>query len=78
MDVVPFQILTYHLALENKADPDFPRNILKAVTLKPNRALVILVALLMTLITSVNQSLDICVCYLYLLQMKYMCLLLFN
>ena len=78
MDVLPFQILTYHLALENKADPDFPRNIFKAVTLKPNRALASLVPLLMTLITSVNQLLDICVCYLYLLQMKYMCLLLFN
>jgi hypothetical protein len=48
MDVVPFQILTYHLALENKADPDYPRNILKAVTVKPNRALMILVALLAT------------------------------
>jgi hypothetical protein len=54
MDMVPFQILTYHLALENKADPDFPRNILKAVTVKPNRALVILVALLVRI-------LDICV-----------------
>jgi hypothetical protein len=49
MDVVPLQILTYHLVLENKADPDYPRNVLKAVTVKPNRALVILVALLVTL-----------------------------
>jgi glucosamine 6-phosphate synthetase-like amidotransferase/phosphosugar isomerase protein len=49
MDVVPFQIPTYHLALENKADPDYPRNILKAVTVKPNRALIIPVALLVTL-----------------------------
>ena len=29
--VVPFQLLAYYLSLENKNDPDFPRNLAKSV-----------------------------------------------
>ena len=34
LEVIPFQILAYHLALGNKADPDYPRNLAKSVTVK--------------------------------------------
>ncbi len=32
--VIPLQILVYHLALYNNADPDYPRNLAKSVTVK--------------------------------------------
>lgn len=34
VEVVPLQLLAYHLALERHADPDFPRNLAKSVTVK--------------------------------------------
>ena len=34
VEVVPLQLLSYHLALERNADPDFPRNLAKSVTVK--------------------------------------------
>jgi glucosamine--fructose-6-phosphate aminotransferase (isomerizing) len=34
LEVVPFQILAYHLALRRNADPDYPRNLAKSVTVK--------------------------------------------
>jgi glutamine---fructose-6-phosphate transaminase (isomerizing) len=34
VEVVPLQLLAYHLALERNADPDFPRNLAKSVTVK--------------------------------------------
>ncbi|MGA9150342.1 MAG: glutamine--fructose-6-phosphate transaminase (isomerizing) [Candidatus Nitrosopolaris sp.] len=34
LEVIPFQILAYYLALGNKANPDYPRNLAKSVTVK--------------------------------------------
>jgi glutamine---fructose-6-phosphate transaminase (isomerizing) len=34
IEVVPFQILAYYLALARNADPDYPRNLAKSVTVK--------------------------------------------
>lgn len=34
VEVVPLQLLSYHLALERNANPDFPRNLAKSVTVK--------------------------------------------
>lgn len=34
LEVVPFQILAYYLALRNNANPDYPRNLAKSVTVK--------------------------------------------
>ncbi len=34
VEVVPLQILAYYLALKKKADPDYPRNLAKSVTVK--------------------------------------------
>jgi len=34
VEIVPLQLLSYYLALEKKADPDYPRNLAKSVTVK--------------------------------------------
>jgi glutamine---fructose-6-phosphate transaminase (isomerizing) len=34
VEVVPFQLLAYYLAVERNADPDYPRNLAKSVTVK--------------------------------------------
>ncbi|MGA2666239.1 MAG: glutamine--fructose-6-phosphate transaminase (isomerizing), partial [Nitrososphaerales archaeon] len=34
VELVPLQLLSYYLALERKADPDYPRNLAKSVTVK--------------------------------------------
>lgn len=34
VEVIPFQILAYYLALEKEANPDYPRNLAKSVTVK--------------------------------------------
>ena len=34
VEVIPLQLLAYHLALERNANPDFPRNLAKSVTVK--------------------------------------------
>lgn len=34
LEVIPFQILAYYLALEKEANPDYPRNLAKSVTVK--------------------------------------------
>ena len=34
VEVIPLQILSYQLALKKKADPDYPRNLAKSVTVK--------------------------------------------
>jgi glucosamine--fructose-6-phosphate aminotransferase (isomerizing) len=34
IEVLPFQILAYYLALAKNADPDYPRNLAKSVTVK--------------------------------------------
>ena len=34
IEVIPLQILAYYLALKKKADPDYPRNLAKSVTVK--------------------------------------------
>jgi glucosamine--fructose-6-phosphate aminotransferase (isomerizing) len=34
VEVVPFQALAYYLAVERNADPDYPRNLAKSVTVK--------------------------------------------
>ncbi len=34
VEVIPLQILAYQLALENNADPDYPRNLAKSVTVR--------------------------------------------
>jgi glucosamine--fructose-6-phosphate aminotransferase (isomerizing) len=34
VEVIPLQMLAYHLALYNNADPDYPRNLAKSVTVK--------------------------------------------
>jgi glutamine---fructose-6-phosphate transaminase (isomerizing) len=34
LEVVPFQILAYYLALRKSVDPDYPRNLAKSVTVK--------------------------------------------
>ena len=31
LSIIPFQLFAYYLALENKNDPDFPRNLAKSV-----------------------------------------------
>ena len=34
VELIPLQLLSYYLALEKKADPDYPRNLAKSVTVK--------------------------------------------
>jgi glucosamine--fructose-6-phosphate aminotransferase (isomerizing) len=34
IEVIPFQLLAYYLALMSNADPDYPRNLAKSVTVK--------------------------------------------
>lgn len=34
LEVIPFQLLAYYLALGNQANPDYPRNLAKSVTVK--------------------------------------------
>jgi glutamine---fructose-6-phosphate transaminase (isomerizing) len=34
LEVIPLQILAYHLALHNNANPDYPRNLAKCVTVR--------------------------------------------
>ncbi|MBD0359115.1 MAG: glutamine--fructose-6-phosphate transaminase (isomerizing), partial [Nitrososphaeraceae archaeon] len=34
VEVIPLQILAYYLALKKKADPDYPRNLAKSVTVR--------------------------------------------
>lgn len=34
LEVIPLQMLAYHLALYNNADPDYPRNLAKSVTVR--------------------------------------------
>jgi glucosamine--fructose-6-phosphate aminotransferase (isomerizing) len=34
LEVIPLQILAYHLALYNNANPDYPRNLAKCVTVR--------------------------------------------
>ena len=33
-EIIPIQLLTYYAALEKNADPDYPRNLAKSVTVK--------------------------------------------
>jgi glutamine---fructose-6-phosphate transaminase (isomerizing) len=34
LEVIPFQMIAYYLALKRNADPDYPRNLAKSVTVK--------------------------------------------
>jgi glucosamine--fructose-6-phosphate aminotransferase (isomerizing) len=34
VEVIPFQLVAYYLALMSNADPDYPRNLAKSVTVK--------------------------------------------
>jgi glutamine---fructose-6-phosphate transaminase (isomerizing) len=34
LEVIPFQMIAYYLALEKNANPDYPRNLAKSVTVK--------------------------------------------
>jgi glucosamine--fructose-6-phosphate aminotransferase (isomerizing) len=34
LEVIPFQMIAYYLALEKDANPDYPRNLAKSVTVK--------------------------------------------
>jgi glutamine---fructose-6-phosphate transaminase (isomerizing) len=34
LEVIPFQVIAYYLALEKNANPDYPRNLAKSVTVK--------------------------------------------
>jgi glutamine---fructose-6-phosphate transaminase (isomerizing) len=34
LEIIPLQMLAYHLALYNNADPDYPRNLAKSVTVR--------------------------------------------
>jgi len=34
VEIIPLQLFSYYLALQNNADPDFPRNLAKSVTVK--------------------------------------------
>jgi glutamine---fructose-6-phosphate transaminase (isomerizing) len=34
IEIIPLQLFSYYLALHNKADPDFPRNLAKSVTVR--------------------------------------------
>ena len=34
LEVIPLQLFSYYLALQNNADPDFPRNLAKSVTVR--------------------------------------------
>jgi glucosamine--fructose-6-phosphate aminotransferase (isomerizing) len=34
VEIIPFQLLAYHTALERGEDPDYPRNLAKCVTVK--------------------------------------------
>jgi glutamine---fructose-6-phosphate transaminase (isomerizing) len=34
IEIIPLQLLAYHLALKKNADPDYPRNLAKSVTVK--------------------------------------------
>jgi glucosamine--fructose-6-phosphate aminotransferase (isomerizing) len=34
VEVIPLQILAYQMALANNADPDYPRNLAKSVTVR--------------------------------------------
>ncbi|HZT35375.1 MAG TPA: SIS domain-containing protein, partial [Nitrososphaera sp.] len=33
-EIIPLQLISYYLALQNNADPDFPRNLAKSVTVR--------------------------------------------
>jgi glucosamine--fructose-6-phosphate aminotransferase (isomerizing) len=34
VEIIPLQLISYYLALYNNADPDFPRNLAKSVTVR--------------------------------------------
>jgi glucosamine--fructose-6-phosphate aminotransferase (isomerizing) len=34
VEIIPLQLFSYYLALQNNADPDFPRNLAKSVTVR--------------------------------------------
>lgn len=34
IEIIPIQILSYYLAIKNNANPDYPRNLAKSVTVK--------------------------------------------
>ncbi|MDX1371582.1 MAG: glutamine--fructose-6-phosphate transaminase (isomerizing), partial [Nitrososphaeraceae archaeon] len=34
IEIIPLQILSYYLALKNNANPDYPRNLAKSVTVR--------------------------------------------
>jgi glucosamine--fructose-6-phosphate aminotransferase (isomerizing) len=34
VEIIPLQLFSYYLALHNDADPDFPRNLAKSVTVR--------------------------------------------
>jgi glucosamine--fructose-6-phosphate aminotransferase (isomerizing) len=34
VEIIPLQMFSYYLALHNNADPDFPRNLAKSVTVR--------------------------------------------
>jgi len=34
LEVIPLQLFSYYLALQNNTDPDFPRNLAKSVTVR--------------------------------------------
>ncbi len=34
IEIIPIQLLSYYIALENNTDPDYPRNLAKSVTVK--------------------------------------------
>ena len=34
IEIIPIQILSYYLALKKNANPDYPRNLAKSVTVK--------------------------------------------
>jgi glucosamine--fructose-6-phosphate aminotransferase (isomerizing) len=34
VEIIPIQLLAYYLAIEKNADPDYPRNLAKSVTVR--------------------------------------------
>ena len=34
LEILPIQLLAYHMALNRNTDPDYPRNLAKSVTVK--------------------------------------------
>jgi glucosamine--fructose-6-phosphate aminotransferase (isomerizing) len=34
VEIIPLQLFSYYLALQNNANPDFPRNLAKSVTVR--------------------------------------------